>query len=465
MSWNSDDELNKNTGPICLIPRIDCGSINRVNEYMLAAGVVLPTLESRKAVVNEVSKVNIFDSAIVAPHPGYSGDFYALPSGRVILRRATAIMVDGDAVDIVKPFTGFEVEQRRNQRRGTLKRYCKQLQPLLQGQDLLTFGICMSLAPLLQRWSDIDESFGFQLCGPAASGKSLVTLVAASAWGNPFDKSEIRDNRTLEYLGWDRKLDRCADQPLLLDGLDSWFALGSGRQKLEYIRKIDDAFHHCLPLLGGTAFRQARILLWSTSQRPVEILCGADDKAAARLQGRLLTIPVPDHRKGKVIVSDALPDNMTALSLGDQIKDVIRDNHGRSAVRMIRKLLEAGQDEDRLRRDIRELSREFIARCAVGDDDGIAFRAARRFALVAAAGQLGRQYGAIPKSLDTDAAVMACYQMFRNGPLAPSFEDRLRALMTGQGVVDLGSGLIGHSQKMTVAARAMAEKKTVGHRS
>ncbi len=30
---------------------------------------------------------------------------------------------------------------------------------------------------------------------------------------------------------------------------------------------------------------------------------------------------------------------------------------------------------------------------------------------------------------------------------------------------DLGSGLIGHSQKMTVAARATAEKKTVGHRS
>ena len=29
----------------------------------------------------------------------------------------------------------------------------------------------------------------------------------------------------------------------------------------------------------------------------------------------------------------------------------------------------------------------------------------------------------------------------------------------------LGSGLIDHSQKMTVAASAMAEKKTVGHRS
>jgi hypothetical protein len=29
----------------------------------------------------------------------------------------------------------------------------------------------------------------------------------------------------------------------------------------------------------------------------------------------------------------------------------------------------------------------------------------------------------------------------------------------------LGSGLIDQSQKMTVAARAIAEKKTVGHRS
>lgn len=32
-------------------------------------------------------------------------------------------------------------------------------------------------------------------------------------------------------------------------------------------------------------------------------------------------------------------------------------------------------------------------------------------------------------------------------------------------IPDLGSGLIGHSQKMTVAASATAEKKTVGQRS
>jgi hypothetical protein len=41
---------------------------------------------------------------------------------------------------------------------------------------------------------------------------------------------------------------------------------------------------------------------------------------------------------------------------------------------------------------------------------------------------------------------------------APSQSDALRAIF-------LGSGLVDQSQKMTVAARAMADKKTVGHLS
>lgn len=36
---------------------------------------------------------------------------------------------------------------------------------------------------------------------------------------------------------------------------------------------------------------------------------------------------------------------------------------------------------------------------------------------------------------------------------------------TDWALVDLGSGLVDQSQKMTVAARAMADKKTVGHLS
>ena len=49
----------------------------------------------------------------------------------------------------------------------------------------------------------------------------------------------------------------------------------------------------------------------------------------------------------------------------------------------------------------------------------------------------------------------------------PQAAELLRAELAKPGYVcaPLGSGLIGHSQKMTVAARATAEKKTVGQRS
>ena len=50
----------------------------------------------------------------------------------------------------------------------------------------------------------------------------------------------------------------------------------------------------------------------------------------------------------------------------------------------------------------------------------------------------------------------------KEGLIQPADEAVLRELVHDD---PLGSGLIGHSQKMTVAARATAEKKTVGQRS
>ncbi len=71
--------------------------------------------------------------------------------------------------------------------------------------------------------------------------------------------------------------------------------------------------------------------------------------------------------------------------------------------------------------------------------------------------------GSVTK-LDAFSASQA-YQNARNG-----FEDprlfELNGKLTGLwSAMSLGSGLVDHSQKMTVAARATAEKKTVGHRS
>ncbi len=44
-------------------------------------------------------------------------------------------------------------------------------------------------------------------------------------------------------------------------------------------------------------------------------------------------------------------------------------------------------------------------------------------------------------------------------------DQHLRQILETAFLYTLGSGLVDHSQKMTVAARAMAEKKAVGQRS
>jgi hypothetical protein len=48
---------------------------------------------------------------------------------------------------------------------------------------------------------------------------------------------------------------------------------------------------------------------------------------------------------------------------------------------------------------------------------------------------------------------------------ALAFSTAVKLLHIINSTISLGSGLTDHSQKMTVAARATAEKNTVGHRS
>jgi len=55
--------------------------------------------------------------------------------------------------------------------------------------------------------------------------------------------------------------------------------------------------------------------------------------------------------------------------------------------------------------------------------------------------------------------------LFAGHPVQPARESGLEPLGRAVTWPSLGSGLVDHSQKSTVAARAMAEKKTVGQRS
>ncbi len=207
------------------------------------------------------------------------------------------------------------------------------------------------------------------------------------------------------------------------------------------MRKFDAAFHHRFGRLGDTAFSRTRLVLWSTSQRPIEELCGNDEAARARLGSRLLTIPVPTDRMGKVVAD--LPDDgdiASSAQLIDALNRHIRNHYGHAALRLIQKLLVAAAgDEPSLRADVKKYVADFLALVSIDESDGPVRLAATRFGLVSAAGHLARRFGALPDELDTDAAVLACYRMHTGIDPYAAFLDRLRDLLKDPKTFDLGS--------------------------
>ena len=83
----------------------------------------------------------------------------------------------------------------------------------------------------------------------------------------------------------------------------------------------------------------------------------------------------------------------------------------------------------------------------------------RRIALIAAVA------GYAPAALASDGELHTFHCLFGCPLGAPATNDTVVREIYTLSSNDLGSGLVDQSQKMTVAARAMADKKTVGHLS
>jgi hypothetical protein len=229
----------------------DCDDKQSVLTRLAEGGIPILGTERRQAVMTQLAGVTTYDHALIASYPGFNGETFALPSGDIIgpFGSQRRMEVDGEPVEAQEPLLGFGYEDHRNRRTGTRKACLKGLKKTLQNQDILTFSLLVGLAPPLLKWARGIDSFGIQLIGPTASGKTTATKLAASAWGRPAD-NEFHDAGLLERPGFERRLDLSNYQPFLLDGCDRLFALENSRDKLRIVGKLDDIFHHKLRRLG-----------------------------------------------------------------------------------------------------------------------------------------------------------------------------------------------------------------------
>ena len=96
---------------------------------------------------------------------------YLCPSFSVCDSKSNFIMRESDDV-------GYEIS-------GSLEEWREQVADLCQNNSVLTFALCVALAPTLLRYFPEIGTTIFHLVGRSSIGKTTALKVAASVWGNP----------------------------------------------------------------------------------------------------------------------------------------------------------------------------------------------------------------------------------------------------------------------------------------
>ncbi len=268
---------------------------------------------------------------------------------------------------------------------GTLEQWQEQIGALCVGNHRLAFVASVAFAgPLLHMLG--HESGGFHLYGDSSGGKTTHLQVAASIYGGPrLVRSWRSTDNALESIAAAH-----SDGLLVLDEIgmcdpriigETVYMLGNGTGKA----RANDRGQ------AGRQVQEWRLLFLSTGEKTLaQHMAEANKELKAGMEVRMLAVPA-DASKG-LGMFDALNGFEDAAALSDALKSRVAKYYGTPLTAFLSALCEPGKMHGWaiiLRRTLEG----FIAKSLPASASGQAHRAALRFGLAAAAGELATALG------------------------------------------------------------------------
>ncbi len=305
----------------------------------------------------------------------------------------------GTNVDIILQGTAIDTSFGRS---GSLADWQKHVGMNCKGNSRLVFAVSSALASTLLK-STGEESGGFHFVGPSSIGKSITLKIAASVWGNTSLNGFVKRWRsTLNGLEILAAL-RC-DSLLILDELG------------EILPK--DAGYASYMLSGGTSKNRAtktaslstplewRLLFLSSGEIPLAAhIAQSGGPVNVGQEVRMIDIPAETAN------SQGIFENIHGLQSSGALASLLAENSekyfGTAIDHFLTQLVSTPSALD----FVAMKRAQFIKEVNQNSSHGQIGRALKRFSLVAAAGELGTEFGTLPWAAgESITATRKCFQ-------------------------------------------------------
>lgn len=365
----------------------------------------------RNLLADFLSRVDVDGRALAADRPGWHGGRFVLPH-----------IVYGETAGEHVVFQGERAAPGAFDKTGTLSGWQRAVAALAVGNPRLAFALSAAFVGPVLALVD-GEGGGLHFVGDSSTGKTTALRAAASVWGPPI-------KRVLSWRATANGLEGvatahsetflCLDELGQLDGREAGAAaymLSNGQGKAR------------MKAAGGLrAVPSWRVSFLSTGETGLAALSATVGKTtAAGQEVRILELPA-DAGAGLDMWQE-LHGQRDGKALSEALNDATSREHGTAAPLFLSAIV---ADLDAAKRTAREVMANFEAVHVPPNASGMAKRAGRRFALIAAAGDLARRAGVLPwpegEAERAAAAMFAAWAMAHGGVGASEDAKALQAV-------------------------------------